>query len=557
MEITIFILLIVFVFMVVFLWNQNKNRSMYKKRLETLWHKESDREYSSEDLEYISHFYRNNNNGDLHHIDDITWNDFNMDSLYAFINKSLSSIGDEYLYALLRTPVYDETELLNRDRLIEFFQNNPIERTDIQMIFKGIGRCSSVSDNIADLDELKLGNNRIHVFFATLLIISLLIIPFNTLVGTVLLIVVLINNILQYAIRKSKIELFFISLKNIMYTLNGAEKIENLKMHELDKYIALIKRKREPFAKFSKLFFLLSHPSANELNPLEFLLGILRTCLHIDLILFNSMVKAIQLNMEPLREMIGTLGEIESCISIASFRERLPFYSKPSLLQEGKLFISGDSIYHPLIKGAVSNSIYAEKSILVTGSNASGKSTFLRTIGINAILSQTLFTSPSKNYKSVYLKIYSSMAITDNLFLNESYYIAEIKSIKRILDSIEDKDSHTLCIIDEVLRGTNTIERIAASTHILKKISSEKNLCIAATHDIELTRTLDEYYDNYYFSENIIDNDILFDYKIKKGISNTHNAIQLLKYIGYEIDITDGAEKTVKEFKKTGRWIIN
>ena len=103
----------------------------------------------------------------------------------------------------------------------------------------------------------------------------------------------------------------------------------------------------------------------------------------------------------------------------------------------------------------------------MTGSNASGKSTFLKTIALNVILSQTIFTCISHTYEGDYLKVMTSMALRDNLEGGESYYIVEIKSLQRILEECK-KDQPVLCIVDEVLRGTNTIERIAASSRILK-----------------------------------------------------------------------------------------
>ena len=103
--------------------------------------------------------------------------------------------------------------------------------------------------------------------------------------------------------------------------------------------------------------------------------------------------------------------------------------------------------------------------MLLTGSNASGKSTFLKSVALNAILAQTIYTVMADSYRAPYFRIYSSMALKDNLMGNESYFIVEIKSLKRIYESADEKVP-MLCLIDEVLRGTNTVERIAASSQI-------------------------------------------------------------------------------------------
>lgn len=120
------------------------------------------------------------------------------------------------------------------------------------------------------------------------------------------------------------------------------------------------------------------------------------------------------------------------------------------------------SFINPLLTHPVANSLYAEGGILLTGSNASGKSTFMKNMAVNAILAQALNTSLSKRYRGVVCRIMTSMALRDNLAQGESYFVVEVKSLKRILEASREK-TPLLCVIDEVLRGTNTTERIAAS----------------------------------------------------------------------------------------------
>lgn len=154
-------------------------------------------------------------------------------------------------------------------------------------------------------------------------------------------------------------------------------------------------------------------------------------------------------------------------------------------------------IYHPLIKKPVLNNGDFPKGVLLTGSNASGKSTFIKTIAINAIMAQTIYTCLAKEYSSSYFIIYTSMALKDDIHSSESYYIVEIKSLKRILDAIYNYIP-CLCFVDEILRGTNTVERIASSCEVLKKIASENTLCFAATHDVELTYMIEGAFKNYH-----------------------------------------------------------
>ena len=111
-----------------------------------------------------------------------------------------------------------------------------------------------------------------------------------------------------------------------------------------------------------------------------------------------------------------------------------------------------------------------------------------------------------------------------------------------------------LCFVDEVLRGTNTVERIAASTQIMKVLAGGRTLCFAATHDVELTRLLAAVYDNYHFEETIEEEDIFFPYLLCKGPASSRNAIALLKMLGYDRKIVEEAEAMAERFLKSGSW---
>ena len=105
-----------------------------------------------------------------------------------------------------------------------------------------------------------------------------------------------------------------------------------------------------------------------------------------------------------------------------------------------------------------------------------------------------------------------------------------------------------------MLRGTNTVERIAASSQILKSLNSDKVLCFAATHDVELTTILKDCFSNYHFQEEVTEDEVKFDYKLYKGPATTRNAIKLLKVIGYDSNIIKGAEERANHFLSEGNW---
>ena len=292
---------------------------------------------------------------------------------------------------------------------------------------------------------------------------------------------------------------------------------------------------------------------------MDLLMDYVRMIFHVDLIMFDSMIMDLEKKEQDVLNAYEIVGKIDSAIAIASFRTYLEnqgqSYCVPQLYEQVKPRLEAKDMYHPLTSNPVKNSIMEKSSVLITGSNASGKSTFIKTVALNAIFAQTIHTCTCSEYAASFFQVYSSMALTDNLQGNESYYIVEIKSLKRILDRANDKIP-TLCFVDEVLRGTNTLERIAASSQILKYLSELNVLCFAATHDIELTYILERYFKNYHFQEEVKEKQVVFNYELRDGRASSRNAIKLLDMIGYPEEVIYKANQEVTHFSDTGNWNV-
>ena len=303
-----------------------------------------------------------------------------------------------------------------------------------------------------------------------------------------------------------------------------------------------LERLVKTFAQIRRGSFLITNSVSGSL--VDVIMDYIRMLFHVDLIKFHSMHKFCSQHAEDIRALYNILGGIETCICIAHFREEHPAYCLPVFHKDASslLTLKTENAYHPLVKDPVKNSITADRSVLLTGSNASGKSTFLKMIAINQIFAQTICTVLADSFETSFFRVYSSMALSDNILGEESYFVVEIKSMKRIFDALS-KESPVMVFVDEVLRGTNTQERIAASTQILRKLSTENALCFAATHDIELTQLLEDVMDNYHFSEQIQEDtgSISFDYQLKKGRADSRNAILLLKAYGFPQDVVSDA----------------
>lgn len=536
-------------------------RRVWREKFLKEWGKIPQREYDEEELEKISrYFVYQLKKGKINkpYIDDITWNDLDMDNVFAYVNNTKCSAGEEYLYYLLRTPVTEQKTLEERERLIHFFATHESERVELEVCFRQIGKTRrfSINDYIDLLVTLKKESNVEHyIALFTIPIGLILMTVFEVGIGFAIMMMLLVWDVVRYYKRKGEIQSYLTTFSHILKMLDASKEISKLKINEVQTYVDNIANIRRKFKKFCFGSSLLMSTQRETGSLAEAFLDYIRVATHIDLLKFNSMLEEIKRNVGEIDKLVENIGVLDALISVASFRESLPFYSLPKLEETDKAFIEVKNVYHPLIAEPVANSITEDRNVLITGSNASGKSTFLKTVAINAILAQTIYTSVSTFYRASFYQIYSSMSLKDNLQGNESYYIVEIKALKRILNHA-DEETPMLCFVDEVLRGTNTVERISASAQILESLSKKQVLCFAATHDIELTHMLENEYSNYHFQEEIQENDILFNYELYRGRAVSRNAIKLLSIIGYDKEIIENAEQTAMHFLKTGEWRV-
>ena len=509
-------------------------------------------------MSIVSSYYENKCNTNIidssNAIDDITWTDLNMDEVFKKINNTQSTAGQEKLYDMLRRSLYDEEMLKNRDRLISYFKENESDRFNLQYILGKLGHSKELyTSNCLFNDDID-GKNKLlkYKLLSKLPIICFILIFLNKFFVLPMIGFACLNIYISLNERRKNY-----STEGFTYlikVINSARKIKLLNIKAINenlndisddlKKVKKIRRKNigtDPNSLISELNIL------SEYTNMLFLS---------ELITYEKVKKNIIKNKEYLVNIYEFVGSIDALIAVASFRESLDYFTKPILdksIDKGDNYLEFRELYHPLIANPVTNSGSFDKSALITGSNASGKSTFIKTVAINAVLAQSIYTCCAREYLSSYFKIYTSMALRDNVLSNESYYIVEIKSLKRILDSIDD-DVPALCFVDEILRGTNTVERIASSSEVLNSLSEDNCICFAATHDIELTYLLEDKFYNYHFEENITDNDIKFDYKLYKGRAESRNAIKLLGFMGYSGEIVERAQDRAEKFVRTGKW---
>ncbi len=486
---------------------------------------------------------------DKRQVDDITWDDLEMDKVFRRMNACHTSIGEEYLYQLLHTSEYESDKLEKREAAIAVLEKNKELRLKIQAILCKLGKknYNGLTIFFEETEVEPIKNAWLYTVLGALPILSILTLFLNWNIGVGILILATIINICVYFYSKQKTELGLYTLgyfSSMLRCCNMIKKIDDVEIRF--KTTELL----ENYEVFKSLKRKIPMVSSRGLTEFEFLTEYIKILFLTEVRKYNKALNYIKKNRERYQKLYECFGELDAMISILSYRKSLPIYCRPKFGVNNIFEIS--DLYHPMIQEPVTNTIDIKNNCIITGSNASGKSTFLKAVAINGILAQSIYTCTASSYQSRFSLVMTSMAVRDHITEGDSYFVTEIKSLKRILDTIEE--TPCLCFIDEILKGTNTIERIAASAAVLKQLSQKDCLCMVASHDIELTEILKNIYDNYHFSEQITDDGIFFDYLIKKGPSQTRNAIKLLQFMEFEDDVVKTAEDMVGTFISKRKW---
>ncbi|WP_242326845.1 MutS-related protein [Enterococcus avium] len=479
-------------------------------------------------------------------IDDLTWYDLDMQAIFELINGTYSSIGSEALYQRLRNFHFNQTDDL--EELIQFYQENPEIREKIQFHFAGLGKHDNnfTKQYIANGKKEKLGNLGLYVLLGLLPLISLILLVVIGPIGIFLLLGSILFNVIFYMTKKAKLETELESMRYLVQSISLANKLATIPTPRQ----AEIRENSIPLKSIAKWGFSFRVKSNSEA---DMLFEYLNLAFMIPFIAYNFVITRLSKYSQEAINLWSVLGEMEVAAAVLNFRTYFPISCQPEFAEGG---IKAEDIYHPLVEYSVVNPVDWQRNTLVTGSNASGKSTYVKSIAISAILSQTINTAIAEQFTMQPGHVLTSMAVEDDILAGDSYFVAEIKSIKRLLSQVK-KGARCYCFIDEILKGTNTIERIAASSSVVTWLADYPSLSFVATHDIELTEMLKKQCDNVHFEETVTeDRGITFDYVLKQGPSVTRNAIALLKVMDYPEKIVDQAQKEARYFDEQRTWPI-
>jgi len=475
------------------------------------------------------HAYRDHYN-EQSFIDDKTWSDLNMDTLFHKINFNFTAIGEMRLYATLRGMFK-----VNQTSLINKFKDNKVFRLNVSYILSKIGK------NVYPLfpDQMLPTKRNILLMFCPLLpfigFAFIFLIPSKGIL--ICLTFMILNAILSFKLKKSYDQ----DLKSIFYTANVIKQSQALSKIESTPAISVDFTHFKASRRFSGL---LARVESQDMA--SSIIMFIKLVFMIDYVLFHLIQRSYFKYQEEVMACYDYISILDNHYSIAMYQHTLTHYCYPKINHN----INGlqmKSIIHPLLdeENAIANTIDISNHILLTGSNASGKSTFMKAVALNLILAQSIQTATAHSFIYQPGYVMTSMANADDVLSGDSYFMSELKSIRRLFNTHQCNKIY--CFIDEIFKGTNTTERIAASESVLSYLDNQKAYqVIAATHDVELSTLLENTYNNYHFNESIQENSIFFDYKIKPGKANTRNAIELLRITQFPIDIYQRAQQNIR-----------
>ena len=518
-----------------------------KKTIERL--KESFGQLKDDDFrfDFIEKYFVNKDNSDSFQVlSDKTCNDLDFEELFMFLDRTTSRVGQQYLYNRLKAIPNNISDIVNKEKLIEKLTDDDDYRINTQLQLDKLNKEDVF--HISSLFQEEHQKPPKWFFVIRLLsftsVLSLIMYHFNPQMILVFLGVFLVNTGIHYWNKKHLYKYLgsIPQLLRLNAIANNLHKDQFFKAidAELPNSIRVINQVRNRMS-----FFRLEASLQSDMEAIFWgILELFKIAFLLEPLLLFGVLKRLDLKRKEIENVFSFVGEIDIMVSIASLRNGLDKYCLPEI-SDSKL--SAKNVYHPLIPECITNTIeISNKSILLTGSNMSGKTSFIRTIGLNMITGLTLNTCFAETMSIPKLRIYSAIRISDDLMNDKSYYFEEVLTIKEMIEK-SSNGKPNLFLLDEIFKGTNTVERISAGEAVLSRLSKNKNIVFVSTHDIELTDMLSDEYELYHFSEIVKENNVGFDYKLKEGKLKNRNAIRILQINDYPNDLIDEAIEISKK----------
>ncbi|MDR0891947.1 MAG: hypothetical protein LBN24_04980 [Mediterranea sp.] len=495
----------------------------------------------------ISAYHDSREHWDVSLLSEQAAKDLDFDDLFLCLDHTTSCIGRQYLYHVLHynqeSPVSGQEELIGelqrdeglRGQIVEIL--GKLRHADAYSI---VSLFAEVMPFISSFEKRTISLSR---YIPALLGIAFVLWGYKLLLLFLALSVVW-NGVLHYR-NKAKMQLYYFSVPSLFVMLRQVRRLLKIKsLGGIDRDIERIEMELRPLNKYFSSFRL----GARLDNDYAILAYYLMEFVHIFFLNEAYSVvqtfRALHEKRVEVERLYCWVGLIDTLCSTAVLRTKLPYYSLPNFVGQSAC-LEAKGLYHPLIPHCVSNDIIVSgKSVLITGSNMSGKTSFIRTIGINVLSGYALNTCFAHSFSiKAGIQIHSIITVVDSLTDGKSYFLEEALQVKRLL-TLPAEHAH-LFLLDELFKGTNEQERRAISLAILHKLSRSGNIVFASTHDIELCHQLAGPFDCYYFKENFQQNTLDYDHRLRKGIYPSRIAIRLLECCDYPVEVLDEAKVLV------------
>ncbi len=491
----------------------------------------------------IEKYFRKKDNSETYQVlSDKTCNDLDFDDLFTYLDRTNSKVGQQYLYNKLRTVNLDKKQTNLDEAIIDKLSKDSKLRIAIQYKLDLLNHKDAYFITTLFQDK-HLKRPKWFRFIGILSLANLLflVLSFFEVKFLIGLVIVFITNFLIHYWNKNNVVEYINSLPQLLKLNSVAGQLYKYPLlkelsPDLSASINLLSEVRRRMS-----FFRLEAKLQGDFVMIAWsIFELIKTAFLLEPLLLFNVIKRLDNKRHEIEEVFQFVGHIDMLVSIASVRHGASEYCIPSINRNDSE-ISVKEISHPLIENCVTNDIsISDKSILLTGSNMSGKTTFMRAVGLNVITGLTINTCFAQSVSFPLLKLHSAIRISDDLMNNKSYYFEEVLRIKEMILESNTKEVN-LFLLDEIFKGTNTVERISAGKAVLSALAKNNNKVLVSTHDIELTDMLNHEYELYHFSEIIADNSVGFDYKLKTGKLKNRNAIRILEINEYPKDVINEA----------------
>lgn len=537
---------VIFVLTIAFLishYSIKKRKKVLKKWLTEHWGKPKIDAYYN--FYVIGKYFENNEHkkSAFHIISEKCKNDLDIDEIFKAIDRTTSKIGEQYLYFKLRT-IGSVKNLLKFRDLTSLFENNKVLSVHCQFLLAKLkSNDSYYLEELINGEQIKKPKILWLVKLLSITALASVILVFFYPIFLILIVAILATNFVFHYKNKANINYYLNGVQQLSKSLSVGKKLADIP--EIKSFFPdLSFIKKVDSIQLKTEFIAFEKTVDNEFVFLFwFIIELFKMLFNIEYIVFYSFIGDISKEKESIEKLYLFIGEVDAAISTASLKAGNQSLCAPKFIKEKQL--TTKEIYHPLIDNCIANNVdLTENSMLLTGSNMSGKTTFIRTIGINSILAQTLNICFAQEYTAPFFKIHTSIRISDDLLEDTSYYLEEVLTIKELVEASKSNEPH-LFILDEIFKGTNTIERISGGKAILNFLNKSNHIVFVSTHDIELTDLLvKENYGLFHFSEQIENEELFFDHKLKTGKLKTRNAIKILELYKYPSEIIADAKAT-------------